>query len=71
MSKHRPIESIVKICVRTGEKDLTTRSAMTIARREVKVIVIPVLNAPNNLLFSESSVLFKSLVVSKISVSTE
>jgi len=46
ISKHKPIERIVKICVKIGENDLTTRSAMTIAKRDVKVIVIPVLNAP-------------------------
>ena len=30
----------------TGEKELTTIKAKTIAKRDVKVIVIPVLNAP-------------------------
>jgi len=44
-SKQRPIISTVKILVRIAEKELTTNRAAITASKEVRVIVIPVLNA--------------------------
>ena len=69
-SKPRPISRIMKIWLRTDAKGNTTISAAVIAMMDVIVIVVPVLNAPKSAAFVPSC-FFRSLVVRRMSVSTE
>ena len=71
MSKTKPIDKIVKIWVRTLENDFTINKATKTENKAVMVIVIPVLKDSKIFLFNESPSRFKTLDVSKISVSTE
>lgn len=64
------MNKIVKICVRTNEKDIAKIKATPTATADVKVMVIPVLNAEKSFEF-KLPYLFRTLFVSKISVSTE
>ena len=74
-SRLLPDEEVTKrareYMLKTGEKDFTTIKAKTTANRDVRVIVSPVLNAPKILSFNTPSLLFRILVVRRISVSTE
>ncbi len=70
MSKARPINRIVKIWLRTAEKDCVMNRATDRAMMEVKVMVIPVLKLDNKLLLI-SPCLFSRRVVSMMSASTE
>ena len=71
MSKTKPIDKIVKIWVRTLENDFTINKATKTENKAVRVIVIPVLKESKIFLFNDSPSRFKTLDVSKISVSTE
>jgi hypothetical protein len=53
MSNKSPIEIIKNIWVKTAENDFTINIATTTASKEVRVIVIPVLNAPKIFEFTE------------------
>jgi len=69
-SKPRPISRIVKIWLRTDSNETIAIRAVVIAMMEVIVIVVPVLNALRRDLFT-LSFLLRSLVVRRMSVSTE
>ena len=69
-SKPSPISRIMKIWLRTDSKEAIAINAVAIAMMDVIVIVVPVLNAPKRALLTPSFLL-RSLVVSRMSVSTE
>ena len=71
ISKHSPIAKIVNICAIVLEKELIKNKAARTASIAVIVIVMPVLNAPKIRWLYEPFVLFKTLFVRRISVSTE
>ena len=70
ISNPMPITRIVNIWAKITEKKLETTSAKANATKEVKDIIIPVLNALNIFSFIVPSSLFKTLFVNRISVST-
>lgn len=70
ISNANPIIIIVKIWDNTEEKEPTIIRAARTAKRDARVIVIPVLNDSNILLFNVPTSLFIVLIVSSMSVST-
>ena len=71
MSAHNPIERIRKICLKESGNPVTIKNAGRTAASAVKVIKIPVLNAPKILEFTEPSFDLMALEVKSMSVSTE